>query len=253
MDGEGGAGWWSGYFDRDFVELYRPFLPEELTRLEVHGVQEALQLPRGARVLDLACGWGRHAVELAAAGLRVTGLDRSEVLLATGRAAPGGARVRWVCGDMRELPFRAEFDAVVSLFSSLGYFGSDEGDEQVLREVRRVLRPGGALLVECMHRDLVAREFLERDWWEGEDGTHVWVEREFDAVEGVSREVLRWRGGAGEREGEKRHEVRVRTATEWARLLRAAGLVPEEWFGSWSLAPFEHTSERLIVLARRDG
>lgn len=252
--GEGVAeGWWGRYFDRDFYELYRPFLPPELSREEAAGALEMLGLEVGARLLDLACGWGRHSIEFARAGLRVTGLDRSGTLLALAREAAREAGVRpgWVRGDMRSLPFRESFDAVVSLFSSLGYFASDEEDLRVLRGVREALRPGGLFLLEVMHRDGVAREFVERDWWEGEGGAHVWVEREFDAVEGVSREWLRWR--RGRRSGEKHHVIRVRTATEWAALLRAAGLAPDLWYGGWDLSPFEHTSERLIVLARAPG
>jgi len=242
--------WWQDYFDEDFVRLYRPFLPPERTEEEVAGVLALLDPAPGTRLLDVGCGWGRHSVALAREGVRVTGLDRSATLLRIARDAARGAGVSagWVLGDMRRLPFRSSFDAAVSLFSSLGYFGSDGEDVAVLRGVREALRPGGRFLVEVMHRDHLAREFVERDWWEGEEGEHVWVEREFDAVEGVSRECLRWRRGG--RTGEKRHSIRLRTATEWAALLEAGGLHPEEWYGGWDLSPFEHTSERLIVLAR---
>ena len=243
--------WWTTYFDAAFVDLYAPFLPPEQTREEVAAVLEILGLAAGARVLDLACGWGRHSLELADAGLEVVGFDRSGDLLRLARESGRNAesRVRWVRGDMRRLPFRSSFDAVVSLFSSLGYFGSDDDDLLVLSEAREALAPEGLFLLEVMHRDHVAREFVERDWWTGAGGEHVWVEREFDAVAGVSSEWLRWR--KDDRTGEKHHRIRVRSATEWAGLLRAAGLEPEEWFGDWDLSPFEHTSERLIVLSRR--
>ncbi len=244
--------WWVDYFDADFVELYRPFLPPERTAEEAEGVLATLGLGPGERLLDLACGWGRHSLELAAAGMWVTGLDRSAHLLGLARQAAleAGRRVDWVRGDVRHLPFRASFDAVVSLFSSLGYFGSDEAELEVLRGVRWALRPGGRFLLETMHRDHIAREFVERDWWQGAGGAHVWVEREFDAVAGISREWLRWR--RGRRKGEKHHAIRVRSATEWARLLETGGFVPIQWFGDWNLSPFELGSERLIVVARRE-
>src|SRR5690606_35004186 len=129
-------------------------------------------------------------------------------------------------------------------FSTLGYFGVEEGDARVLRGIRRALRSGGSFLLETMHRDLVAREFAERDWWTTPDGDQVWVEREFDAVAGISHEVLRWRAADGA-EGEKVHQVRIRSAPEWQVLLTACGLRPMEWFGDWDLHPFAHTSERL--------
>ena len=244
-------GWWDSYFDERFIELYEPFLPEEETKREVGAVLEILGLPRAARLLDLGCGWGRHAIELARGGLRVTGLDLAAPLLAEARrrADGSGATVDWVRGDMRALPYEDEFDAVISLFSSLGYFPTETDELKVLRGVHRALAPGGVFLLETMHRDQVAREFTERDWWEGPRGEHVWVEREFDAVAGVSREWLRWREETGE-VIEKYHEIRVRSAPEWDRLLARAGLAAAEWFGDWDLSPFTHEAERLIVLAR---
>jgi SAM-dependent methyltransferase len=201
----------------------------------------------------VACGWGRHAVELADRGYAVTGLDFSPLLLreAERGATAAGVDLTLHCGDMREMDFDADFDGAVSLFSSLGYFGSDAEDLSVLQGIRRALRPGGRFVLDTMHRDLVAREFLERDWWSTPEGDHVWVERDFDPVEGVSHEVLRWRDREGEK-GEKAHSIRIRSATEWQALLREAALRPEEWFGSWELEPFSHSSARLIVLCTRD-
>lgn len=253
MSAHGSGEWWEEYFDRTFVRIYRDFLTPERTAREVEGIVEILGLPQGARVLDLACGWGRHSIELARAGFRVTGVDLSETLLARARrrAEAAGVSVEWVRADMREVPREGEFDAVLSLYSSLGYFLSDEEDLRVLRGAHRALRPGGWLLLETMHRDHVVGGYADRDWWEADDGTLVWVEREFDAVEGVSREWLRWR--KGEEGGEKFHALRVRTATEWDALLRRAGLRPVEWYGGWEMEPFVHTSEVLVAAARKEG
>lgn len=248
-----GAGWWHSYFDADFLRIYRDFLTPERTQREVAGLREMLALPYGARILDLACGWGRHSVELARAGFAVTGLDLSPTLLdeARRRADEAGVQVEWVRCDMRNLPWSGEFDAVLSLFSSLGYFGSDADDLRVLRAAHQALRPGGALLLETMHRDQVVAAYAERDWWETEDATTVWMEREWDAVRGISHELLRWR--RADQRGERHHRIRVRSATEWRRLLRRAGLQPLEWYGDWDRAPFDRASEQLIVLARAES
>jgi SAM-dependent methyltransferase len=250
----GEAEWWRDYFDQDFVRLYGALLPPERTRAEVAALERLLALGPGAAVLDLACGWGRHAIELARLGYRVCGLDGSQPLLEHARrgADEAGVRVGWVRGDVRRLPWSGAFDAVVNLFSSLGYFLSDAEDLRALRAARDALRPGGVFVLETMHRDSIARRFAERDWWEGPAGEHVWVEREFDAVAGVSREWLRWRLPDGSA-GEKFHAIRVRSATEWNALLRRARLVPLGWYGGWALEPFTHRSARLVVRAQRAG
>jgi SAM-dependent methyltransferase len=243
--------WWDGYFDESFIDIYRDFLTPQRTEREIEGLREMVPVEHGAEVLDLACGWGRHSIALARAGFRVTGLDWSETLLARARkrAAAAALAVDFVRGDMREVPWTERFGLVLSLYSSLGYFLSDEEDLRVLRGARAALKPDGVFVLETMHRDHIVGGFAERDWWETEGGATVWVEREFDAVEGVSREWTRWSKGG--RSGEKYHELRIRTATEWDRLLRAAGLVPVDWYGDWELAPFIHSSEDLIVVCRR--
>lgn len=225
--------WWETYFDEAFLRIYEDFLTPERTRGEVAGILALLQLAPGVRVLDLACGRGRHSVALAEAGMDVTKVDLSETLLERAQrdAAEAGVEVEWVRAEMREIGWNGEFHGVLSLFSSLGLFGTDEEDLRVLRAAHRALRPGGMLLLEVMHRDQVVAEYAERDRWETEDGTVVRVQREWDAVAGISHERLRWR--RGRERGEKPHRIRVRSDTEWEAMLRAGGFAPLTWSGSW--------------------
>ncbi len=112
---------------------------------------------RDLRILDLACGAGRHVRHLLSAGARAVGLDLSPVLLAEARRTVGTARgvSSLVRGDMRALPFReSSFDGVTSLFTSFGYFSAEE-DRGVLAGCARVLRPGGFLLLDFLNRDFV--------------------------------------------------------------------------------------------------
>lgn len=100
---------------------------------------EKLELAPGARILDLACGQGRHAIPLAQHGYRVTGLDLSEPSLTFAReaAAEAGAKIDFVQADMREIPFADEFDAVVNIFTAFGYLESEQEDQLVLARVAR--------------------------------------------------------------------------------------------------------------------
>jgi ubiquinone/menaquinone biosynthesis C-methylase UbiE len=252
-----GAPWWRSYFDSDFFDLHDALFPEALSRREVAGMRELLALPHGARVLDAPCGWGRHTELLAEAGLDAWGADLSWDLLRRAprpRAGDGQDNVAqqppaYAAADIRALPFRdAAFDAVINVFTSLGLFLDDDEDRAALREARRLLRPGGALLLESMHRDDVIRSFAARDEWTLPDGTHVQVRRRFDAITGISHERLRWR--RGQHTGRKAHALRLRTATDIDALLRSAGFSDIEYFGGWDGRPFRASTPSLIAIAR---
>ncbi|MEX2611278.1 MAG: class I SAM-dependent methyltransferase [Gemmatimonadota bacterium] len=238
------AGWWRHHFDDVYFQLHDPLFSEARSRCEVAGMRELLALPHGARVLDAPCGWGRHTGLLVEAGMNAYGADLSLDLLRHTPAASG-----YAAADLRRLPFAsASFDAVVNVYTSLGLFLDDAEDVAALAEARRVLKPGGSLLLESMHRDEVMAGYAERDRWVLPDGTEVRVRRRFDPVTGISQERLRWR--RGEEEGRKAYALRLRTATEIDRLLHTAGFQSVAYFGGWGGRPLRRDSESLIAVAR---
>lgn len=244
--------WWRNYFDEAFFHLHEDLFPEEESRREVGAILELLGLPEGARVLDLPCGWGRHTLLLPEAGQAAFGADLSVDLLrrAVAGADEKGLPNRFAAADVRYLPFRDEsFDAVLNVFTSLGLFLDDREDIRALAEARRVLRPGGQFLLESMHRDDVVCTYAERDRWNLPNGIEVRVRRRFDPVTGISEERLRWR--RGEEKGEKRHALKLRTATEIDGLLRAAGFEEIRYHGDWNGEPLRHDSPRVIAIARK--
>ena len=140
-----------GVFDEDYLYFYEGFLAER-TPEEVERIIELLEREPGAEILDCPCGHGRISNALAQRGFRVTGLDATELFLERARedAAARGVEVEYAHGDMRELPWRERFDALVNWFTSFGYF-SDEENKAVLRGFRDALRPGGRLLLETQN------------------------------------------------------------------------------------------------------
>jgi SAM-dependent methyltransferase len=235
--------WWRSYFGEDFYELHVDLFPEVESRREVSAIIELLGMPVSSRLLDVPCGWGRHAVLLAQAGYEVVGADLAPELL----ARADGTTV--LCAaELRALPFAGgHFDAAINVFTSLGLFLEDADDIAALREIRRVLRKGGRFLLETMHRDEVLTDYAERDHWKLPNGMEVRVRRQFDPVTGISREELRWRRGRAC--GVKHNALRLRTATEVAGLLQAAGFSAIRYYGDWDGSRFTHRSPRLIALA----
>ena len=247
-------GSWDSVFDETYLLTYEPFVEEERTRAEALGAAALAGLEPGAEILDCPCGFARHSLVLAAEGFRATGLDRSETLLAEAVRRRGDAEEpSLVRGDYRELPFAdASFDAVFNLFSSLGYLKREE-DVGVLREFRRVLRPGGALIVETAHRDRMARPDRAkpyRTWDRLPDGSLFLHEHESDWVAGTSSALHLVVTPAGERI-ERRYLFRFYSMKEWAEMLREAAFTQVDAFAGWDeTKPATPDDWRLILRAR---
>jgi SAM-dependent methyltransferase len=214
-------------------------------------VLEVLGLPLGARVLDAACGQGRHAHLLAEAGFDVDAVDYSEDLLARARARGTGPALRYTRGDMRSLPtdWTGRFDAVVNLSTSFGFFREPADDVVAIGEFARVLKPNGVLLWHGASRDGVVARFLARDWWTTTDGTTIAQERRFDPLSGLLSVESRWSGAGGE--ATRVHQLRLYTATRLAELFAAAGLIVEGAWDGWHDRPLRRASSEMLLVARK--
>ena len=161
--------WYRSFFDERYLDFYPVLRRATVAPEDAAFVARVLGLEPGARVLDLGCGTGRHSVALAQLGLRVTGLDLSEHLLARARATEeaAGIAVEWLRRDLRDLDGLGPFDAVVSLFTAFGFFGDVE-DERVLQAVARVLNPGGRFLLDLTNHLGYLCRFPPEVWHESE-------------------------------------------------------------------------------------
>ena len=242
--------WWDIYFGELYMRMFETILTPERTAQEVAGVMTMLDLEPGARILDLCCGQGRHAVPLSQAGYHLTGLDRSVYLLGQAKMAANAAGVspQWVRGDMRQLPWRGEFDACLSMFSSFGYFEDDAENEHVLHQVARALRPGGTFLLDAANRDYC----LLRLWpntWQRLGQAAILEETTFDGLTSRFTTTFSW---VDEGQWESlTHVVRHYTAPEMTGMLERAGLTPVAYYGDFEGEGFDLYSSRLIVIAEK--
>src|SRR5690349_9511015 len=117
------SNWQIDFFHGVALDLWRQVVSPEQTRAEVDFLERALGIGSGARILDVPCGNGRHALELEKRGYRMTGVDLSEEFIAEVRAASQTAR--WLLGDMCELAFAEEFDGAYCFGNSFGYLDHD--------------------------------------------------------------------------------------------------------------------------------
>jgi 2-polyprenyl-3-methyl-5-hydroxy-6-metoxy-1,4-benzoquinol methylase len=242
--------WFDGYFEEEWLDEIALQIPEERTRKEVDFVLERLELEPGAHVLDVACGHGRHSLELARRGFRVTGVDlspRSIGLAREAAAREGLDSATFVERDARALDFDGEFDGAINLFTSvLGYFDEEAENRRVVEAVARALRPRGSFLVDTINLLSLARSFQELHWEEFDSGTLMIERRAFDFDRG--RSIADWTFVS--RDGSRktiRHSLRVYAPHELIAMFEAAGLDVVGRWGNFDGDEISFDAWRLIL------
>jgi SAM-dependent methyltransferase len=217
---------------------------------EVENLIARAGLRPGARILDLCCGIGRHSLELARRGYRVTGVDRTRAYLerAARQAIAEGLDVEFVHEDMRTFCRPHAFDAAINLFTSFGYFENPDEDRQVIMNIHRSLVAGGVFAMELMGKEVLARIFRERDWYELE-GALILEERKLSQNWGWIEN--RWIMLRGDHRSEVRMSHRLYSAAELTALLKECGFADVEVYGDIDGRPYDHTAKRLLVVAHK--
>jgi len=250
VQGPSSAETWDAFFSDFYLRAYAAEEESEKAEAQALGAAKLAGVEPGAELLDVPCGYGRHSVPLGRAGYKVTGVDRSGALLEEARRRTGHERrPKLVQADYRELPFPdASFDAALNLFSSLGYLGIEE-DTRVLAQIARVLRPGGRLVLETMHRDLLVLRWSDSDWRLLGEGRLLLEQRTFDAPSGVATTTMTLIDGDGRRES-RTWSVRVYAVTELLAMIERAGFEEAKCYGDFGGGAFG-PSTRLVIVARR--
>lgn len=246
------------WYENDrFWELMRPYMfPDERWERateEVDALVERLDLKPGDDVLDVPCGPGRHALELADRGMELTAVDRTRLFVEEVEelAEQQGLDIEVQMEDMRQFRRPGFYDAILNLFTSFGYFEDQEDDRRVLELFFENLRPGGAVVLEMAGKEGLARNYCARDWNEFDDGAILLEHRELS--QDWSWITNRWILLTPD---EQRHEFRLGhrlySGAELRRLVERAGFVDVEVTGSLDgKEDYPPDSFRLVVVGRK--
>ena len=239
--------------DDAFWEAFGPIMFTEELRAaapaDVDAILELVDLPPGASILDLGCGVGRHALELARRGYQVTGVDRTAAYLAEAqkRAREEGLPGAFLTADMREFVRPAAFDVVLSLYTSFGYFEDAADNKKVLVNVAHSLKPEGRFVLQLMGKEVLARIFQARNWRE-QDGTYFLQERTLS--DNWGRMQNRWiliRDGTVQ---ETNVSHWIYSAAELASLLTSSGFARVDIYGDLEGASYDQAARQLVAVAR---
>ena len=246
---EPASDWWRSWFGPSYLELYDEALSER-TPLEIDQLERFLELRPPLRILDLPCGQGRHAIELARRGYDVTGVDLSSYLLdvAKVRAREAGFRVRWLLGDMREAIAGEAFDLIVNLFTSFGYFAEEADDRLVVRAAASMLKPGGRFLLEVINGERIMATFQEREWFTVGQ-TAVMERRSLDAD--ARRMVVERTVSTNNGSEVNVHALRLYGGPDLLKMLREEGFEHVALYGDWNGEPLAPESLRVLAVGTR--
>lgn len=242
--------WYKTFFSGIVLDMWQRAVPEEQTAMETDFLLGALDAKPGERVLDVPCGGGRHSTGLAMRGLKVTGVDLSEEMLAHARerASAAGVDVEWAHGDMRDLPWRSEFDGACCLGNSFAYI-DPAASRTFLHAVAATLKPGSRFVMDTgMVAESVLPRLREREWLAFDDILFLESNRYIPAESCVETTYTFIRDG----------KTDTRVGLQWVFTLREirvmldeAGLTTLSLLGSHDGAPYQAGSPLLIIVAER--
>lgn len=243
--------WWEELFNDDFLRASPAVEGGHLTR-ECDFIDESLALETGAAILDLGCGTGEYAIDMARRGYQMVGYDLSLSMLARASddAQERNLKINFLQGDMREMPFEDVFDGAYCWNTSFGYF--DESQNQaVIARVHKALKRGGQFLLDVINRDFVSQDSPSSVWFQG-DGCICMDEMNLDWI--TSRmKIKRTMMIEGGRSRELEYSIRVYALHELGKMLHDAGFRVAEVSGRTETPGvfFGGQASRILILAEK--
>ncbi len=259
--------WWGsegGFFGKIYLEgdnslegfLHNPKDLEARIENEINGVIRLCTLQEGSAILDCPSGYGRHSLALARRGFQVVGMDINNFFLKIAneqRKKLALANCRFEKKDMRTLNFSDEFDAVINMFYSFGFFASEEENFKVLTNFHKALKPGGRFL---MHTHITLPKIMNGDYKRHEirtlkSGNKLELFRNYNPD--TKRENGQWFiiYPDGRKEASTPYSMRIYSTKEFIELCRSAGFTKVDAYGDWDGVRYKDVSPLLISIAKK--
>jgi len=241
--------WYKEWFDSDnYLKIYSHRDETEAERL-VDLIVNNINFFSGGKVLDMACGSGRHAIIFASKGYEVTAVDLSKNLIATAEAnaKAQNVNIEFVNSDILEFSSIKKFDLVVNLFTSIGYFDDDENNFNVILKAFNLLTNGGNFVIDYFNKNYLLRNLIPTSVF-SDNGSRITQNRFIDGNR-VRKNITIENNGTID---EFYESVRLYSDNEMMSFLQRAGFKILKKFGDYKGNDFkEDSSQRLIIFAQK--
>ncbi len=240
-------------WDEYVVNAYKvyPWILSKRTKKEVRFIVSCLRAEGSKKILDVACGYGRHTIELSRKGYRVDGLDISKkaVLIARQEAKEKQVNANFYFGDIRKFEFDGKFDAAFNIFASFGYYENERENLKVLKQVFKILKKSGIFILDTVNRDSILNKSPQNWWYIKEKNTLVLTEDIYNALKGTISHKFALFDNAGYKE--QIITLKLYACDTLCNLLYKAGFKIEKVYGDLDRSTYNKNSPRLIIIARK--
>lgn len=252
--------WYKSWFNtKDYLDLYKHRDSHDALKI-VSLIFDNIELPKGSNVLDLACGAGRHSVLFAKKGLMVTGIDLSAFLIKQAKIhlekdyINFRDKLKFEIRDMRDIKHVNEFDLVVNLFSSFGYFRDDNENEKVIKSISKALKPRAYFVIDFLNSVRLINKLVPYDIKRSGGKYIVQVRKILDGF--VEKEILIFRNSGGSSEypllNHFNERIKLYSLEDFREMFSKSGLKIMHTFGNYDGSAFvKNSSERLIIFAQK--
>lgn len=245
-------GWYEKWFSSKFyLELYQ-HRDEEDARWVINLLQRSISVNTKARVIDIACGSGRHSLELARRGFDVTGFDLSKFLIGEAKKSLKNSReknlrVKFLIRDMRDFNFHNSFDVAVNIFTSFGYFKNDEENFRVIKNVSDSLKKGGYFFFDFLNKKNLESNLVPLS--KSVKGPFTIIQKRKIENNFVRKEISIRKGNSTSSFEE---ELKLYSVSEFKKVFESYSLKIQNLFGDYFGSKFsESGSQRLIIIAKK--
>src|SRR4030095_14677417 len=251
--------WFEKWFNsKDYLELYK-HRNEADARKIVSLITRTVKLPKGSKVLDLACGNGRHSILFAGKGFNVLGIDLSSFLIGQAKQKlktdyrKYKKNLRFELGDMRNIRHAKEFDLVVNLFSSFGYFEKDSENKRVIKSISRSLKNGGYFFFDFLNARYLKKNIVPFDVTKRNRNIIVQVREITGGL--IKKNILIFKDNTRPGEAVLNHfceKIKLYLPVDFKKMFKTSGLNIIRVFGDYKGNTFNsNESPRLIILAQK--